>query len=688
MKAEEKPIITESKAQSSVNDKKTFAMGMVQSLILPVAVLYMEILAKLKIFGNVFDDKIPYLLLLSPAMGFLLSALSMLLPAKARRVYLRIVLGILGVWFSFHVIYHHNFHTFFSWNNMGQAMDVTQFWREALTAAGGVWYMIAAFFLPLTVLCVAGKRMIPDRIRLNLPCAAVSAALFLGLYLPALTVINSYQGITDQYTPYYYYTYIQSDLDQSFHYYGIVNTTRLDIKQLIFGAPVETIVLDDYYEEVSGSDTDPDGVEYGWNMMDIDFDKAENATGDSQLKSLDAYFKTVQPTRKNRYTGIFKGKNLIFLTLEGFSDKVIDPEFMPVLYRMSTEGFVFRNSYNPMWGGSTATGEYANLTGNFYPNTKCMRISAKTYQPFAMGNQFKKLGYRTLAYHNNSYTFYGRQDSHPNFGYEYKGVRNGLKLAELSWPNSDRDMADATLDEFANLYSPFHVYYMTFSGHANYGFSENAMARKHKNDIPEKYRSYPEDLRGYYASQYEVELMLEALVDRLEREGKLENTVFAMAADHYPYGLSDRSLSILYGLPKDNIRNNAELYRNRFILWSASMTEPVEVDTPCSTIDILPTLSNMFGLEYDSRLMMGTDIMAEGSHMAMLKVNGWSWVSAQGEYSAGDDTFTPAKSCTLTDEEQRDYVARMKKIVRAKTTYSNLIIEKDYYSHIFEFIRQ
>ena len=177
--------------------------------------------------------------------------------------------------------------------------------------------------------------------------------------------------------------------------------------------------------------------------------------------------------------------------------------------------------------------------------------------------------------------------------------------------------------------------------------------------------------------------MLKTLVDALDQAGELEDTVFAMAADHYPYALSDADLASLYGIPKDGIRNNFDLYRNGFILWSASMSQPVVVEKPCSTIDIVPTLSNLFGLEYDSRLLMGSDIMAEGDHFALIKVNGWSWISTQGEYIASEKRFTPASGCTLTDEEKSEYVKAMNKIVRAKQTYSKQILDKNYYKHVF-----
>ena len=667
-------------------DRHTAVRNAVDVLFFPTALVYMEILAKLRAFGELFDGSFHYLFFLSLAMGFLLSGVSMLLSGKPRRLFYIITLALLAVWYSFHITYFSNFNTFFSWQTLGQAKDVTEFWREALAAAAGVWYIILAFFVPLIVFCSLEIFIVPDGVKKSFPLVCVSLFVFMLLFFLTLSDIGSSKVRTDEYTPFYYYTYIQNDLDQSYRYYGIFNTSRLDIKQLIFGAPVEKLDLDSIEPSVveeSHSDDSQKTQEYDWNMMDIDFDKAAASTNSEQLKTMDQYFKSLSPTRKNQYTGLFEGKNLVMFTLEGFSYRVIDPEFTPLLYKMSTEGFVFNNFYVTMWGGSTASGEYSNMTGNFYTTANCLELSAKTYQPFVLGNQLKSKGYKTIAYHNNDYTYYNRHKSHPNFGYKWKAVGHGLTLKKLCWPNSDLEMAEASVGDYASLDQPFHAYYMSFSGHAGYTFSGNIMSKRHKKDLLPKHKSLSSTNQAYLACQYEVELMLQEIVDKLDKAGKLNDTVFALTADHYPYPLGNDLLSELYDLPASGIRNNSDLYRNSFILWSPSMTQPIVVDKPCSTIDILPTLSNLFNLEYDSRLMMGSDILAEGDHFALLKINGWSWISTQGEYYASKKLFVPNADCKLSADEQKKYVKRMNAIVRAKTTYSKLMLDKDYYGHIF-----
>lgn len=662
-------------------------------LVLPFSLLYMEILAKQRIFGSPFDQKFVYLGVFSAFMGFLLSALTMLLGGKGRRILTRVFLAALGVLFSFHVSYQNNFQTLFSWQTLGQAKDIVEFWKEALLAALGVWYLILAFFLPLVLMGIFGRRLMADDRPRSLPLAAMGAVLSLLPYSFIMTLFYGIHHGDSNYMPQYYYQYIQSDLDQTVSYYGILNTTRLEIKQLLFGAPVEEFEfsdvssLIDLTQTVSSSDvsaTDLDKPrEYGDNVMDIDFVRAEESTKVRTLQSMDKYFASLTPTKQNEYTGYFEGKNLIFITLEGYSYKVIDPEFTPTLYKMATEGFVFNNFYTSLWGGSTATGEYSNMTGNFYVTANCLKMSADTYQPFALGNQFSKIGYKTVAYHNNSYTYYGRDKSHPNFGYDYTGIGNGMELPHTYWPNSDKEMAEVTADDYIGTGEKFHAYYMSVSGHANYSTTGNAMANLHYAELPEKYKKCSYEVKSYLACQYEVELMLQVLVQKLDEAGILEDTVFAMTADHFPYALSNEALAELYHLEKDNIRKNSDLYRNSFILWCASMPEPVVVDKPCSSIDILPTLSNLFGLEYDSRVIMGSDILCDGDHFALVKVNGWSWVSTQGEYIATWHKFKPNESCTLTEEEQQQYVDAINLRVKAMTNYSLQILERDYYRHIF-----
>ena len=97
-----------------------------------------------------------------------------------------------------------------------------------------------------------------------------------------------------------------------------------------------------------------------YNVLDTNFDIEKD---NKELLSLSKYLKGTHPTNKNKYTGIFENKNLIFITAESFSFSFIDKDLTPTLYKLKDEGFNFENFYTPIYYASTSDGEYTNLTG-------------------------------------------------------------------------------------------------------------------------------------------------------------------------------------------------------------------------------------------------------------------------------------------------------------------------------------
>lgn len=56
---------------------------------------------------------------------------------------------------------------------------------------------------------------------------------------------------------------------------------------------------------------------------------------------------------------LLKDYNLITICAESFSPWFISQELTPTLYKLTHEGFVFTNYYQPGWGQSTTRGEFA-----------------------------------------------------------------------------------------------------------------------------------------------------------------------------------------------------------------------------------------------------------------------------------------------------------------------------------------
>ena len=666
-------------------------------LFYPLSLFYMETIFHFALYGEVSVKTLFYLFFFSAAAGFLTNAIALLLPLKLNRIFTLICLAVSTILVESQYIYIRFFKAPYRFSTLGMAGNaLTDFWRETLATISSSWFAVVLILIPL-IIYIKKKKDYRPAFAPTLALRGYLAIAALVLHLLAVGIISLDNG--DFGDRHYYFK--EFSATEAVKRFGVLTDMRLDAKVTIFGegsvddGELPTDVVDpfattapdvtDIPETTEVTEEPPVPIEYGDNVMDIDFE-ALIASSSGDVKGAHEYFSSLTPTKKNEYTGMFKGKNLIYMTLEGFSYKTIDKERTPTLYKMATEGFVFNNFYTSLWGGSTATGEYTSVTGLFHNSAKCLGWSGDNKMPFTMGNQLSKIGYKTYAFHNHTYSYYSRDLSHPNFGYEYIAIGNGLEGLTSYWPRSDHEMAVATLPYYIDLETPWHAYYMTVSGHANYTFMGNNMAKKHR-DIVENMDA-SDNIKAYHACQYEVELMLAEMVRQLDEKGILEDTVFVMSTDHYPYALSDAELAELYGLPEEGIHKNFDLLRNACIIWSASMEEPIVIDTPCSSLDIIPTVSNLFGIEYDSRLLMGTDVMSGTMPLVILNQDGdgsaWNWINAYGEYSTATKKFTAYEGFSATDEEIAAYVKQMNAVVNYKNKYSKYILNEDYYRTIFK----
>lgn len=661
------------------------------------AVTYLEFIFRLWIFkGLSLDFAFPILFSLSA--GTLLFIVSNLCHAGINRIISTTLLTLLVILYSTQLIYFSVFRTPLSFFSLTGTGDVLQFKGIIATAILKNIIAVILLFVPLVLLIFFGKKHTFTRLKVIHLCYTIIFLVF--IHITALLCINFTKDMSFSQHTLYYKSVIP---DLSIKKLGLMTTMRLDLKRLIFGfehidaskeSPDDLPNIIDKGESVSGdvynseitplpatsvkstgtapipeptaSQTPPS---YGSNIIDIDFKSLIANEKDKTIVDMHKYFSSSVPTNKNEYTGIFKGNNLIMITAEGFSPYAINAELTPTLYKMSTEGFVFNNFYNPIWGVSTSDGEFVACTG-LIPKTGIWSFSksGQNYMPFVMGNQLKNLGYTTKAYHNHSYKYYNRHISHPNMGYEYKGIGNGLNVKK-TWPESDLEMIEVTAGEYIGP-MPFHTYYMTISGHLNYSFGGNYIAKKNKshvNDLP-----YSTSSKAYIACNMELEFAMKALLEKLEASGVAENTVIAISPDHYPYGLPKENIDELAG---HKIEENFELYKSTFILWKKGMN-PVIIDKPCSSLDIIPTLSNLFGLEYDSRLLMGSDILSNSDPLVIFSNR--SWITDKARYN------TSSNSVEYSGGHNADsnYIKTINKIVSNKFKYSAKIIETDYYKRV------
>ncbi len=449
---------------------------------------------------------------------------------------------------------------------------------------------------------------------------------------------------------------------------GLLTTMRLDLKRAIFGFTDKIMLEDKEIEEVNKSENKKE-----YNILNIDFDKLIEEEDNDKIRSLHKYFKSVTPTEKNKYSGMFKDKNLIVITAEAFSPIAIDKELTPTLYKMYTEGFSFSNFYTPIFYVSTSDGEYVSLT-SLLPKEGVWSFqeSSKISLPFVYGNILKNYGYSANAYHNGRYNYYKRNLSHPNMGYKYVGCGNGLekKINCKIWPQSDLEMINATIDDYIEN-EKFLAYYMSISGHLNYTYNGNMMATKNRDKV--KNLKYSEAIQAYLATNIELDKALESLINSLKEKGKLDDTVIVISADHYPYGLTINEMKERATYINDE---KFDIHKNNLIIWNSQIKTPIKIDKYASSLDILPTVLNLLGIEYDSRLLMGTDILSNSEGLVIF--NDRSWITKYGKYDAIKGKFTEY----INLEEKQKYIDEINEIVKNKFNASRLILETNYYKYI------
>ena len=454
---------------------------------------------------------------------------------------------------------------------------------------------------------------------------------------------------------------------------GVLNSYRLDFIREVFGfeQEIKNEALDEENNEELETSAEP--IVYEYNTTDLDFEKT---TSNKTIKQINEYIKNDQGTKQNEYTGMFKGYNLIYITAESFYEIGVSKELTPTLYKMTHSGFVFKNYYTPTVL-STIGGEFQSLTG-LYPDSSILPTwrSGNNYFPYGLGTVFKDAGYSTYAYHNHYYTFQDRNKYIVSQGFtNYLARGNGLqkRMNCNMWPESDDEMMKVTITDYIEDETPFLAYYMTVSGHMGYNFSGgNAMSLKHKDAV--KDLNVPTEAKAYVATQIELDKALERLIDELEKAGKLDNTVFVLLADHYPYGLDKKSIDSLSEYKRDEV---VEINHNNLIIWNSAM-EDVNIDKPCMSVDVLPTVLNLFGIEYDSRLFTGRDILSTSQGIAIMK--NFSWVTEKGTYFASTGKFVPKGD----EEASKEYIDSINSIVKNRLNIAKLILKTNYYKYLFK----
>ena len=635
--------------------------------------VYVELCLHLCVFRSL-DRYAGYLVLFGLLGGALCTLVVSSLPKVLRQITGVFLVTAQVLLAEVQLVYQNIFGNFMPLNQVSMGENVMEsFGAQILYCIRGNLPRILLLLLPLlaAILCLALQRAQALKLRLRRQQALASFAVLLVLLL---TITGSmYAGRNKPFSVYHTFTNVDTSTDSSYKKVGMLATTAQELRYMLFGSGGS---IDITPSSLNTSDAPRTYNCNSYNVIEgIDFTALADSADSDILKATDEYLANVTPTRKNNYTGLLKDYNLITICAESFCPWFISEELTPTLYKLSHTGIIFQNYYGT-FQSVTTNGEYTMCMG-LYPDmsrTKTdssFNVAGTNYLPFCLGNALKGMGYQTWAYHDYIGDFYNRNITHANMGYTFKAADSGLDM-KIDWPSSDLEMMEASVDDYINSGEPFHAYYMTFSGHYQYNW-DNAMSAKNRDAV--KDLPYSEPVKAYIACNLELEYALEYLTRRLEQAGVADKTCIVLTNDHYPYGLTEAEYNELAGQTLDT---TFEKYRNSFICYVPGLSENIVADEYCSTADILPTLLNLFGADYDSRLLAGTDALSSGIHVAVLSDK--SFLTKTFRYDAGTETVIPAdENITISDELAEAY----RLYVDSRFQLSSNILNSDYYAHAF-----
>ena len=645
---------------------------------------YYELLFQWSTLGSVFSPGTFWMLLLCvgyAGFGYLLN--SLFKKRRTNRVCTAVYLFLSVLPFLIEYFVYKQFKLLYDVNTVfaGAGDALQSYWREALLLifSGEGLLRIALYALPGVAYLFLGRSPHQANWQSRLITFGISLVMILSAVL-GISCSSTLRAIcTTQYS-------FEAAVDN----FGFIAGLGFDAGRLCFGVKTE-FVADNGIPDVilptspaDGTDTtepSEEPVQYGINQLELNLDDP-NASGD--IAKLNSYVSGLTASSQNAYTGMFEGKNLIFLSAEAFSLEVIDPVLTPTLYRLATKGIQFTDFYQ-LSGAGTTGGEYQNVFGMLPMNGgQSFKDTADHLNYYTIGSMLGREGYYGWAFHNNSYTYYDRNKTHINLGYSegFMGRGNGMeKFVPGLWPQSDLDMFKGTIPMYIDK-GPFNIYYMTVSGHSGYTKADNSMTAKNWHRV--EHLPYSDIVKGYLAAQLELEDALTYLMEQLETAGIADDTVICLSADHFPYGLDNDAalgkmpyLSELYGY---EVTTSFQRDHNALILWCGELEDqdPIVVDAPTSSLDILPTLANLFGVEFDSRLLPGRDVFSDAP--ALVFTSGYNWITEYGYYYASSGQFIQTRTDVTLPE---NYVRSVSATVRNKVSYCDLVLDNDYFRYLF-----
>ena len=421
--------------------------------------------------------------------------------------------------------------------------------------------------------------------------------------------------------------------------------------------------------------------EYSVRNFYITFIKAKKTTNEEDITFLEEEYSKEEENYQTNYTGKYKDKNLILLQLEGIDNWLITKEDTPTLYKMMNSSINFTNHYSYYnGGGSTFNSEFAVNTGFITPlsYTQNAYTFNKNTFPYSLAHLFKNMGYSVNAFHMNDSEYYSRGTNYKNWGYEnYYGLKELGVYKDDSYTLDRELILNETFSEKMFSEEKFVDYIITYSGHLPFTTEkgvcrklviEDVLKKENLEELPNDYilpTLTEEECARRQAK--ETDYMVELLLNKLTEKNLIDNTVIVVFTDHYLYTLSDQTILDKYKETKNNLIN-----KTPFFIWDNETTKK-KITSVTSQLNILPTLLNLYGLEYHPNYYIGEDALNNNYHGKVF-FSDYSWYDGNVYVDGG--IVTNNKSIDPISLEDKNYYINY--IIRK----NDLTLKYDYFKKI------
>ena len=603
-----------------------------------IYILFMELIFSFLTYKNITIYIILFSLIYSLLIYFLYNLFN-------NKKILYFIYTLILILFLNNYIYYINYSMFITFDVFIKSFKVLYFYNNIWSIVYKNIFNIILLFIPFILVIIFTKKFNLKDKKFNY------IILIICIILHIFTLLSFNINSNNIYS----YSKLYFDIDfpvKNLNSFGLLTSIRLNIQRTIFNFKEKGINININNDTYSNNK---------YNVLDIDFKDSDN----EEINEINKYIKNSIPTKKNIYTSLLKDKNLIFILAESFNYMAVKKDITPNLYKLFNEGYTFDNFYNPLFPVSTADGQYLTDISLFPSDASHSLVNSnKNHIPYSLAHMFDKDGYKTFSYHNYKYDYYERDKYYLNMGFNiYKGIGNGLNMDDT---RSDYDLVKSSIDEYINE-DKFFTYYLTISGHAPYN-KDNKMSIKNLDKL-DKY-DYSTNVKYYLSTQIELDNMIGLLFDRLKENNKLDDTVIVLVPDHVPYGLS---IDEMNELSNEDRNDEFYKYKSNLVIYNKDINKYKSNDNYCSNIDILPTMLNLYGFDFDSRLFIGRDILSNNDGVVVF--GNRNIVTKNYRYSNMKDSI-------YGDISDKD-IDILKNEVYMKYRISRLILENNYYNYLF-----